>query len=66
MPKEIKTIKGYSKTSFEEALENAIAQVKVKTTSADELFHYPIVQMGKEMGGIAGRNDYYVVITVVE
>jgi len=52
MPQEIKTSKRYSKNFFEEALEKAIAQVKVNETSADMLYHYPVCYNGK-------RNRWY-------
>ncbi len=66
MPQELKTFRGYSTNSFEEALDNAIAQVKVDNSGADMLYHYPILSMGKEVGGIGNRKHYYVVISLVE
>jgi hypothetical protein len=63
MPEETKTFKGYSKTSIEEALQNAIDQVPDNGNAADALGIFSIVQMGKEIGGIAGRNDFFVVIS---
>ncbi len=55
----IETIRGYSKTSFEEALENAIKEIR----NVDPLFNdFKIIQIGKEVGGATGRDDYYVVI----
>jgi hypothetical protein len=65
MSQEFKTFKGYSKKSFEEALESAMKQVPGNTTSVDQLYNYPVIQSGKEIGGLPGRNDYYVVITAL-
>jgi hypothetical protein len=62
MPEETKTFKGYSKKSIEEALQSAIDQVP-DNGNADALGIFSIVQMGKEIGGIAGRNDFFVVIS---
>ena len=59
MPEQI-VKRGYSKKSFEEALENAIKELSIP----QKPFHdYVIVKFGKEVGGLVNRNDYYVEIT---
>ena len=57
------TIKGISKSSFEEALEDAIRKSPIDPRSVgviDFLFTYTISRFGKEKGGIAGLNQYFV------
>jgi len=65
MKQEFKTFKGYSNKSIEEALEDAIKQVPGNGIGVDQLYNYPIIHTGKEIGGIAGLNRFYVVISAL-
>lgn len=54
---------GYSKSwDLQEAMRDAIAQLPRREDIADWLYHYKVVDIGAEIGGIAGLNRLRVTV----